>query len=205
MSQDPVVIYSTPHLQQAYLLLQSLAEVGIEARVETPAIPHHGLFEYSQSTRVVVRRQDSDEARRIATEFDQLLQLPQAEERETPMAEPSPAKTTGEIIQAWPRCPECSTARMAECLVCGGAQDFFSAAYQQEEEVSELHFCGSCDDVAELQYARRCHQCGHDYGDGYEPPMLPRKENESLAWTVLWCMLAGSAGLAGYFYFLVRR
>ena len=109
MSQDPVVIYSTPHLQQAHLLQQTLLDLGIEARVETPAIPHHGMFEYSQSTRVVVRREDAEEARRIAIEFDQLLQLQKIETHEPPMPEPP-----GEIIEAWPQCPQCSLPRMAE-------------------------------------------------------------------------------------------
>lgn len=179
-----------------------LAELGIDARVETPAIPQHGLFEYTESSRVVVRRQDADDARRIATEFDQLLQLPPTTSvaHEKPMTE-----TADEIIEAWPRCPHCDMPRLAECRLCGASRDFFPSAYQQEGESHNLRFCLTCDDVAELQYARRCHQCSHDYGEGFEPPEVSHRENESRAWMVLWLMLAGSAGLAGYFYFLFRR
>jgi hypothetical protein len=200
MSQDPVVIYSTPHLQQAHLLQQTLLDLGIETRVETPAIPHQGLFEYSESTRVVVRRQDADEARRIAIEFDQLLQLQKIETHEPPMAD-----SPGEIIEAWPQCSDCSAPRMAECLTCGEQQDFFPSAYQQEGESHNMRFCRTCDDVAELRYCRRCHRCGHDYGDGYEPPPPPPNENESRALLVLFLLVAGGMGLASYFYFLFRR
>lgn len=200
MSQDPVVIYSTPHLQQAHLLRQTLVDLGIEARVETPAMPHQGLFEYSEATRVVVRRQDADEARRIAIEFDQLWQHQPIETPETQMSDPP-----GEIIEAWPQCPQCSAARMAECRTCAEQQNFFPAAYQQEGESHNMRFCRTCDDVAELRYCRRCHQCSHDYGDGYEPPALPLAENESRAWIVLFFLVAGGLGLASYFYFLFRR
>lgn len=111
----------------------------------------------------------------------------------------------GEIIEAWPQCPQCSAARLAECLTCGESQDFFPSAYQVEGDSHNLRFCRTCDDVTQLRFCRRCHQCGHDYGDGYEPSVLPPDENESRAWVVLWCLIAGGVALGSYFYFLFRR
>jgi hypothetical protein len=112
---------------------------------------------------------------------------------------------SSEIIDAWPSCPQCRSPRNATCLLCGASRDFFPAAYQQEGEPHGLRFCNTCDDVAELEYFRECHKCGHDFGDGYEPPKAPRQEDETRAWIVLYLMLAGAAALGTYFYFLLRR
>ncbi len=111
----------------------------------------------------------------------------------------------GEIIDAWPLCPQCKSPRIADCLLCGAAKDYFPPAYQQPEEEHSLRFCPGCDDVAELRFYRRCHECGHDFGEGHEPQLLPRSENEARAWAVLVIMLGGSLLLLGYFYWLFRR
>lgn len=112
---------------------------------------------------------------------------------------------SNEIIDAWPTCPECSEPRHAVCKLCGAARDFFPPAYQQEAEPDGLKFCATCDDVAELRYVRHCHQCGHDYGDGYEPPTEPPRVDETRAWIVLCLLVAGTAALGAYFYLLFRR
>ena len=112
---------------------------------------------------------------------------------------------TSEIIEAWPTCPQCQTPRNARCLVCGAASDFFPQAYQTDESAGALRYCSSCDDVTKLEYFRECHQCGHDYGEGYLPPFEPPAENESRAWKVLWLMIAGAGIIGAYFYWLFRR
>ena len=112
---------------------------------------------------------------------------------------------SNEIIDAWPNCPQCNEPRNARCLLCGATRDFFPAAYQATDESNGLRFCTTCDDVAELQFFRHCHKCGHDFGDGYEPPVEPRREDETRAWIVLGLLVVGCAVLGGYFYLLFRR
>ncbi|QDU28737.1 hypothetical protein ETAA8_38420 [Anatilimnocola aggregata] len=115
--------------------------------------------------------------------------------------------TEGEIIEIWPKCPECGASRQAECLVCGNATDFFPTAYQPDEQAEALRFCPDCDDVAQLRFYRRCHRCEYDFGDGYTPPLrVEEQEHESkLAWVLLLGLIAGLAVLMAYFSLLFRR
>lgn len=114
---------------------------------------------------------------------------------------------SGNVIDAWPLCPECQAARVAVCRMCGAAKDFFPPAYQQEGENHELRFCTGCDDVAELQYYRHCHACGHDYGAGVVPEEPPPEEHENRGrvWLLLLALVGGAVLLAAYFYSLFRR
>lgn len=77
----------------------------------------------------------------------------------------------GEIIDAWPKCPECGAGRHAECTICGSVAEFFPAAYQTDQQDESLRFCEACDDIGQLRYFRRCHRCNHDFGDGHELPV----------------------------------
>jgi hypothetical protein len=203
MSRDPVVIYQAATPQQAHLLQQALAQVGLEAWVESPVDNHLGQSSSSSAPRVVVRRADADEARLIAVEFDRLLQLPAVEHAEEPPAAGSFA--SGDVIEAWPVCPECQTPRHAECLACHAAADYFPPAWQPAGVATGLRMCSSCDDVFEPRFFRHCHECGHDYGDGFEPKSLPPAENDGRAWMVLWTMLGGALLMAAYFSWVFRR
>jgi hypothetical protein len=206
MSRDPVVIYQAANPQQAYLLQQSLARVGLDAWVESPVDNHLGQSVPSTAPRVVVRRQDAEEARQFAEEFDRLLRLPPAEVEPEEMESTVPGRAaSGEVIDAWPQCPECHTPRNAECLACHAAADYFPPAYQHEQEQNGLRMCPTCDDVFRPRYFRHCHRCGHDYGNGFEPKNLPLAEDDRRAWVVLWTMLGGAGLLAAYFSWLFRR
>lgn len=111
-----------------------------------------------------------------------------------------------EVIDAWPLCPQCGAARVAECQVCHAAKDFFPAADQQPGHEHELRFCISCDDVAELRFYRLCHACGQDFGDGLTPRSPEPQEHEDLSrirWVLL-TLLGLMAAVAGYFYWLLR-
>ena len=114
------------------------------------------------------------------------------------------SNSSDEIIDAWPTCPQCAKPRHAQCQTCGETRDFYPAAYQQAGEEHRLRFCEICDDVTRLRLFRRCPGCGHDFGEGYEPPALPPAENDGRAWIVLWILVAGAAALGGYFYLLFR-
>ncbi|WP_425613479.1 hypothetical protein NA78x_003311 [Anatilimnocola sp. NA78] len=119
--------------------------------------------------------------------------------------------TEGEIIEAWPTCPECGANRHAECLVCGSVAEFFPAAYQADDRDESLRVCEACDDTAELRYFRRCPRCNYDFGDGYElPAPEPRGDYDRfpvsrLEWLLLGGMAAGMAALLGYFAWLFRK
>lgn len=112
-----------------------------------------------------------------------------------------------DVIDAWPLCPACQVARVAVCKVCGAAKDYFPPAYQLAGEDHELRFCASCDDVAELQYYRRCPECGHDFGAGLEPKEPPPDDHENRArvWLLLFVLLGGAGLMGAYFYSLFRR
>jgi hypothetical protein len=93
------------------------------------------------------------------------------------------------------------------CRLCGAARDYFPPAWHAEGEHHGLRFCASCDDIAELQFYRRCHACGHDYGEGIipeEPPAEERENHERVRWA-LYLLLGGAGLLAAYFYWLMRR
>lgn len=111
------------------------------------------------------------------------------------------------VVDAWPLCPKCQTARVAVCQVCGAAKDYFAPAYQAEGDSHTLRFCDGCDDVAELRFYRACHACGHDYGEGVVPPEPPVEEHENRrrVWLLLLAMLGGAVLLGVYFYSLFRR
>jgi hypothetical protein len=111
-----------------------------------------------------------------------------------------------DVVDAWPMCPECQTARVAVCRVCGAAKDYFPSAFQHEGENHGLRYCSSCDDVGQLNYYRHCHQCGHDYGSGIEPNRpLEDHENLQLIRWILIAMAAGTGLAVAYFYWLFRR
>jgi hypothetical protein len=203
MSRDPVIIYHAANLQQAHLLKEALAEVGFEAWVESAFDHHLGENILAALPRVVVRREDAEEARLIAEEFDQLLRLPRLEGTEMSIEPHSSAE--GEVIDAWPTCPQCGKRRNAECLTCHAAGDYFPPAYQHDGEANGMWMCPSCDDTCQPRYFRRCHHCGHDFGDGFEPAVLPREDNERRAWLVIWTMLGGALLLGAYFSWIFRR
>lgn len=107
------------------------------------------------------------------------------------------------------RCPECSHLRVAVCPFCKTTGTQFRAADviggQPADAEPTLIVCPICDEPFEPMYLRRCEWCGHDFGDGMEPPAIVKAAAvEPPNARVLLVGLAGVAIVAGLFvYFAV--
>lgn len=201
MSSDPVSIYSAANPQQAHLLRQSLAKIGIDAWVEQGLEHQLGHPDVSFMPRVLVRRSDAEEARQIALEFEAIMRLPHSSRPGDDLDDRD--EHADETIDAWPQCPQCQAKRHASCRVCGGIGDYFPSAAQADEPDENIFACGDCDDVATIRMFRYCATCNHDFGTGYVPPrtepIQPMNHREFVA---ILCMGGVIVALFGYFYWL---
>jgi hypothetical protein len=185
------------------LLKGLLEDYGIAARVVNDAMQIAGgdlPLGWAAAARVVVSSSDAPQARQIALEFDQQT-----------AHEPTPDDAVSEPARAewsdWPICPQCSERRAARCPVCGLSGTDFPLADIQDVADGErvLLVCSACDDHFLPEWNRRCHCCGHDYGDGWEaasPVEIVRVTLNPRAIAVAAVMLAGVLALGAYFYFL---
>jgi hypothetical protein len=109
------------------------------------------------------------------------------------------------------RCPDCNRLRVAVCPYCKTTGSRFRAADviggQMADAEPILLVCPICDEPFEPTYLRRCEWCGHDFGDGMEPPAIVKNPPvEPPNARVLIVGLAGVAIVAGlfvYFAFLL--
>ena len=203
MPHEPTVIYSAANTQQAYLLKSVLEDRGIAARVVNDAMQIAGgdlPLGWAAAARVIVSSSDAPNARQIAMEFD----------RQT-AHEPTPDDAVSEPAATewsdWPVCPQCGERRAARCPVCSlSGTDFALADIQDVDNGQRVLFvCNACDDHFLPEWNRRCHRCGHDYGDGWEA--APPAEIVKVGWNpraivVTAVLLAGVLALGAYFYFL---
>lgn len=123
--RNPTLIYSAMSPQQAHLLKNLLADMGITATVTNEVLTGGSgvdLVGLPTATKVLVAEEDAQAARRFAVEFDERSAL--ATEETEPPAHEAPAHEA----PVWPRCPECDARRSTRCPVCQTAGTDFAEA-----------------------------------------------------------------------------
>lgn len=198
MSHDPTEIYRADSTQQAYLLKDFLESNGVKASVVNDAAK---IADYppgwSSLPRVMVPSEEEAKARRLVGEFEQELR------HEANHVEDA-TETEADQWQNWPVCPQCGQKRQVLCSICGTAGTDFPlmdlTRTQGEEQV--LLFCKTCDDHFRPTFYRRCHACGHDFGDGIRVGREEGMERDPIpgrVWIVAGGMAVLLAALVGYF------
>ena len=165
MAHDPTEIYRAASTQQAHMLAGMLQEFGIEAIVYSDMQTVAGgevPLGWSSAARIVVPHEQAAAGRQLVMKFEEQARNGQL----APPAEIDDGTT--EVWREWPLCPECGQKRQALCSICGTAGTEFPFVDKIRSGGSEqvLLYCGTCDDHFRPQFYRRCHACGHDYGDG---------------------------------------
>jgi len=126
MCDDLTVIYAARSMQQAHLLKNLLARVGIKAVVTNDVLEGGAgvdVLGWATLARVAVARHDAGVARRIALDFDAKSSYPPDDGSE----ETRPAERVDEQ-HPWPRCPQCGARRPTVCGVCQTAGTDFPLA-----------------------------------------------------------------------------
>jgi len=198
LSGQPTIIYHAANAQQAHLLKGLLEERGMAAWVVNDAIQMAGgelPLGWTAAACVVVGENDALEARQFAEEFDRTTS------RE-PTSDPGDDSAASAEWDDWPTCPECHERRAIRCPICGVSGTKFELADIQETEAGPrvLLMCEACDDHFRPEMFRRCHHCGHDYGDGYEiESATPRPEEVNRrVWLLAAGLIIATALLIGY-------
>jgi len=228
MAGDMRVIYEARTMPEALRLKERLLEAGIPAVIGSEVAEGEStsdVWGLPEPTRVAVEEAMAEAARQIAVRFDaEVAQRveqeaaqrfpPDAEEGEEREEVGSPRGSEGLVAAGpvqWPRCPACGAPRLTRCPACRTTGTEFRRAELPEEatgagEARELVICPECDEPFPPQYARQCHQCGHQFADGFDPH--PRRERAS-EWVTSRIVLAIVvfaviiAGLVIYFASLV--
>jgi hypothetical protein len=213
-------IYIAATVQQAHLMRNLLAEAGIDSFVSNETLngvhfaPGDWLIRAAggpgfapTAPKLVVHEDDAEEAREILLEAESTLlaggTAPELVQLET---------ETGEE-KAWPICPHCARPRLATCPVCETSGTEFPPAFLPEGAESDgAVLCTICDEPFTPRFPARCEWCGHRFADGFEPkpaePLVTKPrildEMNSRSATVLLGMLAISAGVLGWFWYVLR-
>lgn len=122
----------------------------------------------------------------------------------------------GHLPEAWPCCPSCSRPRETSCPMCGETGYHFPAAELVPEEFTNRRpvpaelaeapwpvLCPVCDWLFEPQFYRRCPWCGHDFGQGREIAIQPRKVVEPLNPRIVLGLVLTVAVVVGILVYLV--
>lgn len=207
MAESLKVIYHARNGPEAHLLKNSLEQAGIKAEV-TGAVLESGLgFGGLTRPRVTVAEKDAEAARQIVLEFERSLR-PAAEGADQPEAPEEPQQPPS----WWPRCPQCSRPRLAQCPFCGTAgTGFRPAGYpiqrdSQPGPSARLVICPVCDEAVVPRYLLECEWCGHRFAEGTAPP----QDAFRTEWTwrlVIAAIVLGAilSGVIGYFAWLLSR
>jgi len=110
MAQEPKVIYTARTMQDAHLLKNLLAERQIEAVVLNDVLQGGSgvdVVGWSTAARVAVDEEHAEVGRQMAVRFDR---------KETLTDEPAE-----DVLDEWPRCPECEARRSTRCPICSTA------------------------------------------------------------------------------------
>jgi hypothetical protein len=206
MAHDPTEIYRAASTQQAHVLAGMLNESGIEAMVYSDVQSIAGgevPLGWSSLARIVVPREQAAAARQLVMKFEE-----QAREGTLQVPVDVDDETT-DVWRQWPLCPECGQKRQALCSICGTAGADFPLVdiLRSGESEQVLLYCGTCDDHFRPQFYRRCHACGHDYGDGIRVGPENRPAPEPIpprVWLVAGGVIALLAALIGYFAWVLR-
>ncbi len=172
------VVYNAASAQQAHLLKNILEEMGIVAHVTNDALQGAAgelPLGWAVAPRVVVAESDSEQARKVAIEFDRRL------------PDDSELVVGDEDLRwsKWPACPDCDRRRQAVCPVCETAGNDVPLAeflaptaparstrvshqndYDPETDETVLLMCQNCDESFRPRFYRHCENCSHDFGFG---------------------------------------
>jgi predicted RNA-binding Zn-ribbon protein involved in translation (DUF1610 family) len=172
MPEKPTVIYVAGSFQQAHLLKDLLAGMGIRAMVENDVLQGGSgvdVLGWATSARVVVAEEDAPRARDIALQFDRPAatagespEIEESEQNEQTQQDESAAQPQEPF--PWPTCPRCGQRRTTRCPVCGTVGSDFPAA--------DLDFSGPLG----LDAARSAPACG--CGPGGCTPAAPQEPDE---------------------------
>lgn len=195
MAHDPTEIYRAESIQQAHLLVGYLEGFGIKATVIADAeVLAGGKLGWASLARIVVPQEQAAAARQLVMKFE-----------ESDKAEDA----TTELWQDWPLCPQCGQKRQVLCSICGTAGTDFPLMdiLRTGDREQVLLYCRTCDDHFRPQFYRRCHACGHDFGDGIRigPDQRPAPEPvPPRVWLVAGGLAALLAALIAYFAWVLR-
>lgn len=127
MSAEQKVIYAARTSQEAHLLKNLLADLGIKAVVTNELLERGSgvdIVGWPTASRVVVGEEDAPRARQIALELDRKLAAAAA----GPRAEQPDTEPPATVLDEWPWCPQCEAPRTTRCPVCGTAGSDFALA-----------------------------------------------------------------------------
>ena len=187
MEGSQKVVYAAKNVQQAYLLKNTLEEMGISAVVANASLSGGSGVDYvgwNTLPRVVVNEIDYQTARRIALDFDH-AGVAAAEEHEQNERQ---SQEAGETLHEWPCCPNCRAPRITHCPVCKTTGSDFPKADPefvwgmglneiQEGDDHEEHddrneslvlMCPTCDEPFLPEFSNRCAMCGQQFADGFD-------------------------------------
>jgi hypothetical protein len=209
MAHDPTEIYRAASTQQAHVLAGMLKESGIEAMVYSDVQSIAGgevPLGWSSLARIVVPRQQAAAARQLVMKFEEQARDGQLQ---VPDDQDEVADSTAEQWRQWPHCPECGQKRQVLCSICGTAGTDFPLMdiLRSGESEQVLLYCRTCDDHFRPQFYRRCHACGHDYGDGIRVDRENRPALEPVpprVWLVAGGVAALLTALIAYFAWVLR-
>jgi|GEM_PF-2823403 len=228
MASEMRVVYEARTMPEALRLKERLLEAGIPAAIgnefaegETTS----DVWGLPEPTRVAVEEAMAEAARRIAIQFDaevvQRAEQEAAQRRPPDEEEIEGREETGSLegdeglVAAgpveWPRCPACGAPRLTQCPACQTTgTEFRRAELPQGPEdgiaAGPLVICPECDEPLAPQYARCCHQCGHQFADGFDPHPQGQPPAEWATWRIVLAIVVFAAILAAvviYFASLV--
>ena len=232
MADSQKVVYVAQNVQQAFLLKNSLEEMGIRADVINASLEGGAGVDYigwNTLARVVVDEADYEEARKIAMEFDD-LGVEQAENHAHQHCPQQNAQeqASGMALHEWPCCPECNEPRITHCPVCQTTGSDFSEADPefvwgmgldeigedkahegQEQEPDEerlVLMCHTCDEPFLPEFSNRCAMCGHRFDDGTDVDLktTPPEQVGSRVIAMMVGMAIVFVGLVGYFIWVLK-
>jgi hypothetical protein len=198
MSHEPIEIYRADSTEQAYLLKEFLDNNGIKASVIDETAKFADVTPgWSSRPRVMVPSEQEGKARQLVREFEQELRHEANRVEDATTADE-------EQWQEWPLCPQGGQKRQALCSICGTAGTDFPLMDIDRSGGREqvLLFCRTCDDHFQPKFYRRCHACGHDYGDGIRVTGEGPVEREPVSvrvWIVAGSVAAVLIAIVAYF------
>lgn len=220
------VVYEARSVPEAQRLKERLEEAGITAVVSTELVEGEAssdVWGLPVPARVAVADDRAEASRRIALDFDaEIIDRAQRDAEKESRAgkvfdrdltasqvETAPEDVGSTVLAGpavWPHCPECSALRVTRCPACGVTGTEFRRAElpeatEEQAKMQSLVICSECDEPFEPVYARRCHQCGHEFADGYSDaaasPLSERLSNRILL--AILAIVAVIGGMLLYF------
>lgn len=227
MEGSQKVVYAAQNVQQAYLLKNTLEEMGIQAVVANASLTGGSGVDYvgwNTLPRVIVDEHDYQTARRIAMDFDH-AGVEAAEEHERQLQD-GQLQEAGETLHEWPCCPNCHAPRITHCPVCKTTGSDFPEAdpefvwgmglhEMQEGDDREEHddrdeklvlMCHTCDEPFLPEFPNRCAMCGHQFADGFEVELqsAPPEQVGSRVIALLIGLGVLLVALVGYFMWVIK-